>query len=167
MESKDYLRLWEQSGWPEDDFTVDANRADMVNLEQRHAEGDSFAYTVVNPSETQCLGCVYVQPTTSRWLSKAQIAALGDDDWSAYGVAVLFWVRKSRLADGLDRLLLDALRSWFAREWRLGNHLVMTNEQFGQQVAMIESAGLERSFRLTYPNQPGDYLAYAGEASGG
>src|SRR3954469_1414754 len=73
MESKEFLRRWEQSSWPTDDFTVDANRDDMVKLERRHAAGESFAYTVMSPTETQCLGCVYVQPTTSRWLAKAQI----------------------------------------------------------------------------------------------
>jgi hypothetical protein len=166
MESKEYLRHWEQSGWPADDFTVDANREDMVKLERRHAAGESFAYTVMNPAATQCLGCVYIQPTSSRWLSRARIAPLGDARWSAYAVAILFWVRQSRLDDGLDRRLLDALGSWLARDWRIANHLVVTNEQFAQQVAMIEDAGLERRFRLAYPNQPGDYLAYANDASG-
>ena len=41
MESREYLRKWEQSTWPEDDFTVDANREDLAKLEQRHASGES------------------------------------------------------------------------------------------------------------------------------
>src|SRR5215218_4357264 len=60
MESREFLRLWEQSTWPEDDFTVEANRADMAKLERRHAEGESFTYTVMNLEETRCLGCVYI-----------------------------------------------------------------------------------------------------------
>ena len=30
MESREFLRKWEQSAWPADDFTVEANRQDMV-----------------------------------------------------------------------------------------------------------------------------------------
>lgn len=166
MESKEFLRRWEQSAWPADDFTVDANREDLDKLERRHSAGESFAYTVVNPTGTQCLGCVYIQPTTSRWLSKARVIPLGETRWSDHEAAVLFWIRQSRLADGLDRRLLHALVPWLTQEWRIANPLVVTNEQFEQQVALIEDAGLRLRFRLAYPNQPGDYLAYARDASG-
>jgi hypothetical protein len=33
MEIKDFLRPWEQSGWPEDNFKLDANRQDLAKLE--------------------------------------------------------------------------------------------------------------------------------------
>lgn len=166
MESREELRRWEQSGWPADDFTVEANREDMVKLEQRHAENESFAYTVMHPAGTPCLGCVYIQPTTSRWLSKARITPLGESQWSDYEAAVLFWVRQSRLADGLDRRLLAALVPWLEDDWRIATPLVITNEQSAQQVALIEGAGLARKFRLAYPNQAGDYLAYARDTAG-
>jgi|GEM_PF-796934 len=166
MESKEFLRRWEQSGWPTDDFTVEANREDMEKLERRHATGETFTYTVLNTTGTQCFGCVYILPTTARWLSKAQITAIDGAQWSAYEAAVLFWVRQSRLAEGLDRRLLDAIGPWLAHDWRIANHLIVTNEQFEQQVALIEGADLEIRFRLGYPNQPGNYLAYANDASG-
>lgn len=166
MESKEFLRRWEQSSWPKDDFTVEANREDMVKLERRHTDGESFTYTVMNTTETQCLGCVYILPTTARLFSRAQITALDGAQWSAYEAAVYFWIRKSRLADELDRRLLDALGPWLAHDWRIANHLIVTNEQFEQQVKMIEGAGLELRFRLERPNEPGKSLAYAGDASG-
>ncbi|HWU57775.1 MAG TPA: N-acetyltransferase, partial [Microbacteriaceae bacterium] len=55
METREYLRLWEQSSWPEDDFTVEANRADLVGLEERHAAHRAFTYTVLDPNGTQSL----------------------------------------------------------------------------------------------------------------
>jgi hypothetical protein len=166
MESKEFLRQWEQSSWPEDDFTVDANREDLAKLERRHTDGESFTYTVMNPTETQCLGCVYIFPTTARLFSKAQIAAIDGARWSAYEAAVYFWIRQSRLADRLDRRLLDALGPWLEHDWHIEHHLIVTNEQFSQQVAMIESANLQRRFHLTFPNEPGKSLAYADHSSG-
>lgn len=65
METREYLRLWQQSTWPEDDFTVEANRKDLVDLEQRHVEHRAFTYTVLDPDGTRSLGCVYVFPTSA------------------------------------------------------------------------------------------------------
>lgn len=160
MESREFLRVWEQSTWPADDFTVEANRKDLARHERQHEEGESFTYTVMRPDERECLGCVYIFPTSAPMYSRAQISALDDDAWSGHEAAVYFWVRQSRLADGLDRRLLDALGTWFRQEWGMARPLVVTNEQFLQQVAVIESGGLQLRFRLAFPNEPGLSLAY-------
>ncbi len=165
MESKAFLRLWEQSTWPEDDFTVEANRADLAKLERRHAAGESFTYTVMDLAETQCFGCVYIFPTSAPMFSRPRITAIAGDQWSAYEAAVYFWVRQSRLADGLDRRLLGALRPWLAHDWRIAHPLIVTNEQFAQQVAMLEGADMQLTFHLAFPNEPGRSPAYAYPAS--
>jgi hypothetical protein len=161
MESREFLRKWEQSTWPEEDFTVEANREDMAKPERRHASGESFTYTVMNLDQTECLGCVYVFSPEGNWLSDAQVVAVGADEWSDSDAVILFWVRKSRLAAGTDSLLLDSLRTWFEREWSFDAPVVMTNEQFDQQVAMIEGTDLRRRFEVKLPDDPGKYLAYA------
>jgi hypothetical protein len=161
MESREYLRKWEQSSWPEDDFTVEANREDLVKLQQRHEDGESFTYTVTNLDQSECLGCVYVISPESKWLSVADVTAVDADQWSACDAVILFWVRNSRLAQGMDRSLLDSLRTWLEQEWDFDAPVVMTNEQFDQQVVMIEAAGLVRRFEVRLPDNPGTYLAYA------
>jgi hypothetical protein len=65
------------------------------------------------------------------------------------------------LADGLDRRLLDALGPWLADVWHIAHHLIVTNEQVAQQVALIESTNRQLRFRLTDPRYPGKSLAYA------
>lgn len=160
MESREFLRVWEQSTWPADDFTLEANRADLIRHEREHIAGEAFTYTVMNLDETECLGCVYIFPTTAPMYTRPEIAAVDGDEWTAHEAAFYFWVRLSRLADGLDGRLLAALGEWFAQEWGIASPLVITNEQFAQQVAVIEDAGLQLRFRLTFPNEPGQSLAY-------
>ena len=164
MASKEYLRPWEGTGWPADDFTVEANRADVAKLERWHDAGERFTYTVLDPTGTGCLGCVYIVPTGAPLFARKEIAALDSARWSDYAVAVHFWVRMSRLADGLDRRLLDALGPWFAQEWQIAHLLIITNEQVAQQVALIESTGRRLRFRLTDPEESGKSLAYAENA---
>jgi hypothetical protein len=46
--------------WPREGFTLEENRADLERHEREHGERIAFTYTVMNPSETECLGCVYL-----------------------------------------------------------------------------------------------------------
>jgi hypothetical protein len=161
MASKEYLRPWEQTGWPTDDFTLEANHEDVSKLERWHTAGERFTYTVLDPTETQCLGCVYLVPTDAPMFARKQIDALAGARWSEYAVVVHFWVRTSRLADRLDRRLLDALDPWFTDDWQITNYLLVTNEQVEQQVALIESTDRQLRFRLTDPKESGKSLAYA------
>ncbi|MFC4334722.1 N-acetyltransferase [Salininema proteolyticum] len=160
MESRDYLRKWEQSTWPEDDFTVAANLKDLQELERRHSAQQAFTYTVVDPPGTRCLGCVYFMAPNAGMFTKSEITPVRSEQWEDYEAMVYFWVRKSHLASGTDRALLDSLRPWIDLEWKFQRRLFITNEQFTQQVDMIERAGLQLRFTIKEPDNPGTYLAY-------
>lgn len=60
MDSQEYLRGWEQTGWPADDFTVEENRKDLEDLQASHQDGRALTFTVLTPNGVTCLGCVYV-----------------------------------------------------------------------------------------------------------
>ena len=160
MESREFLRKWEQSSWPADDFTVADNLKDLQRHEREHINRESFTFTVMNTTETECLGCIYIFPLTARWLSHAETTPIGDTDWANYEAVILFWIRQSRLAEAMDRNLLDILRPWFKQEWTFDGHLFLTNEQCEQQVAMFEGANLQLQFEVKQPKKPGKDRAY-------
>ncbi|MCA9728991.1 MAG: N-acetyltransferase [Candidatus Eisenbacteria bacterium] len=160
MSSKEFLRDWEQTGWPKEDFTVEANREDLVRLRRRHENGESFTYTVLNPQGDSCLGCVYVVPTSAELFAKAEVRPTGDSRWSEFEIAVYFWVRESRTTDGLDARLLDAMDPWFRRQWNV-RYLLLTNERVSHQVDLLESTGCTLRFELAYSSKPGKELAYS------
>jgi len=160
MESKEYLRPWEQTGWPADDFTLEQDLQDVEMLEQRHAARHAFTYTVMNTDETECWGCVYIMPPDARAYADAVITPVGGRPWEDCRALVNFWVRTSRLASGVDERLLDALRAWLRQDWNLGPHLFVTNEQVTQQVEMIERTDLQLRFTMAKPTHAGKYLAY-------
>ena len=160
MESRVELRTWEQSSWPDDDFTVEANRADLERMEQRHVDGVAFGFTMLRPDESECLGCVYVFAHDAAFLAASTVTAAGDARWDAIDAAVYFWVRTSLVADGLDRALLGQLRRWFAEEWRWSDVVFVVSELFAQQLAMIDETDLERRFEIVEPDKPARYWAY-------
>ena len=160
METREQLRLWEQSTWPADDFTVEANREDLVGLETRHREGRAFTYTVVDPDDTQALGCVYVFPITATFLTKARATPTGTLRWDDVDAVVYFWMRTSAMQMGLDGSLLAALRTWFREVGKTECTVFVTNEQFTQQLALIQSTELQLRFELVEPGKPGTYLVF-------
>lgn len=160
MESREYLRLWQQSPWPEDDFTVEANRKDLAGLEERHAAHRAFTYTVLDPDGTTCLGCVYVFDTTATFLVKSTVTPVGDEQWTDMEAVVFFWARRSRMETGMDERLLAALRPWFRDEWKLEKTVYVTNEQFTRQVDIIERTDLTLKFEFFEPEKPGKYLVF-------
>ncbi len=161
MESREYLRQWEQSTWPEDDFTVEGNLADMVTLEKRQASRQAYTYTVMKPDETVCFGCVYLSPPGVKWFADVEVTALTAHSWNDVDALLTFWVRRSKLAEQFDRRLLDVLLDWLDRDWAVHSPVMLVNEQFVQQVGMLDASDLERRFRFVHPTDPGDYLAYA------
>ena len=160
METRELLRLWEQSTWPADDFTVEANREDLVGLEARHREGRAFTYTVVDPDDTEALGCVYAFPITANFLTKATVTPIGERRWADVDAVVYFWMRSSAMSAGLDAALLAALRNWFREVWKTERTVFVTNEQFTQQVELIQGTELQLEFELVEPGKPGTYLVF-------
>lgn len=161
MESKDFLRGWEQTGWPADDFTVAGNRKDLEKLERRHNARESFTYTMLNPSETECIGCVYITAMDAPLYTRPSITPVGREAWGDYQALVHFWVRKSRLPFGADRLLLSELRNWFVRAWRFDRFLFVTTAVFEQQVGLLKEAGLQVRFEIRFPDKPSPELAFS------
>lgn len=160
METREDLRLWEQSTWPADDFTVEANREDLVGLERRHAEHRAFTYTVQDPESVECLGCVYIFPTTATFLARSAVTSLSGESWDDVDAVIYFWVRTSRMQTGMGERLLAALRTWFDEEWKLERTVYVVNEQFEHQVALVIRTDLKLRFEIVEPGKAGKYLAF-------
>ena len=93
-------------------------------------------------------------------VSAAAVTATGDLMWDEVDAVVYFWVRRSRMETGMDARLLDALRGWFAGEWRLPRTVYVTNEQFTQQLELIRRTDLRLQFEIREPGKAGTYLAF-------
>ncbi len=160
MATREHLRLWRQSTWPEDDFTVEENRKDLVECEERHLAHRAFTYTVLDPDGAECLGCVYVYPTTATFLARAAVTPVGDDEWADVEAVVFFWARLSRMEAGMDERLLAALRTWFTDEWKLTRTVYATSEPFTQQVNLLNRTDMHVKFELQEPDKPRRRLVF-------
>ncbi len=62
MASREMLHLRSGGGWPREGFTLEENLADLQQHEAEFHARTSFTYTVMDPTQTRCLGCVYIYP---------------------------------------------------------------------------------------------------------
>ncbi|QYN25110.1 hypothetical protein [Amycolatopsis sp. DSM 110486] len=160
METREPLRLWRQSTWPEDDFTVEENRKDVVDMEERHAAHRAFNYTVLDPSGARCVGCVYVFPPSATFLAKSTVIPVGADEWADVDAVVFFWARRPEMEKGMDERLLGALRTWFKDEWKFEKTVYATSEPFTQQVELLARTDLSLKFELLEPGKAGKRLVF-------
>lgn len=142
--SRAELLLKSDGRWPREGFTLEENLADLVRHEQEHRDGVAFTYTVMNPAETECLGCLYINPL-KRLLQRLSVPVEHISDESAY---VTFWVRQSRLADELDRRLLQALIAWFQAEWTFSQVTFLARKVQTRQIQLFEEMGMQLQYTL-------------------
>jgi hypothetical protein len=101
MTSVGHLKtIFPGGSWP-DGLTFEQDLIDLGWHQKEFQTRRSFAYTVVTPSESEVIGCVYVNPTRKR----------------GYDAEIHLWARQSELASGLESRLYTAVRDWVAREW--------------------------------------------------
>ena len=86
--------------WPPSDFTLIENREQIKVKEKRFKKKQSFTFTVLDKSENNIIGCVYIYK-----------GRYGPD------AAVFMWVRHSEFQNGLDPILEDSIRNWIEKEW--------------------------------------------------
>jgi hypothetical protein len=157
ISSRTELWLRSDGTWPREGFTIEENLADLERHEREHFERSAFTYTIMNPTETECLGCIYMKPLgptlRSALENLEQTVSIGE-----YGVGITFWVRQSRLADHLDTRLLQALITWLKTEWLFTCVLFAAYKAQERQIHLFEEAGLElictlpHSFVYMLPN---------------
>jgi RimJ/RimL family protein N-acetyltransferase len=153
-------RLWQRSAslWPREGFTLAENLADLEEHEAEFHARVAFAYTMMNPDESECLGCVYINPL-ARILQRvgaptADLACTRDDEAEAS-----FWVRQSREADDLDKRLLAVLLPWLRRDFAFVRVVLRAFAAEERQVAIFEEAGLQ--VVATYPAGDTQLLLFA------
>jgi hypothetical protein len=92
------------------DLTIEDDLIDLSWHQREFEYRSSFAFTVMNLYETECLGCVYFYPAGER-----AVAPEGTD------VDVSFWVTQKAYDDGMYSKLYQTVKEWLAKEWPFKN----------------------------------------------
>ena len=99
-------RLWakfsERWGWPPASMTFEQDRDDLARHEREIAAHETFNYAVLNPDESELLGCIYIDPPPEGSLHDAM------SSW---------WVVDGAVGTPLERTLDDFVHDWLRETW--------------------------------------------------
>ena len=127
MSSRLHLRRTLHWGdWPRDDFTLPENRADLQRHWDEFERREGYAYTVLMPDRSTCVGCVYLVPVPG-----------GADDLAM----LAYWVIEPELAYNLDAHLFESLLAWFERDWPFRRVAISTHAENERGHAIARAAG--------------------------
>ncbi len=160
MSSRSMLRTWSQSDWPAEDFTLAGNLADLERHQREHEAGVAYTYTIMQPGEDRCLGCLYIHPVPSELL--ASLPAQDDRKSIPRSAAYArFWVRSSLQGSSIELQLLKELIAWFEKDWSLEVLFLRASPQDSHQPALFDSAGFSVASRLVMGERGVNWLIYA------
>lgn len=148
MASKAILRLWSNSPWPQDDFTLDANREDLQRHYDEFQGGEAYTYTVLNPEEDRVEGCLYIYPLP-QLLGHFGAPAETVETVESGEANLSFWIRGDRLDD--EKLLLKTIVDWLDNDWQFPRVTFATYNNTDRQRNLYESLGMKVRFRLPRP----------------
>jgi hypothetical protein len=101
-------RLWEiygeAWGWPPATMTFEQDREDLAHHEAEIAAQETFNYAILDESESELLGCVYIDPADSR-------SPPGTDAVSSW------WVVDRMVGTELARQLDAFVPRWLSDTW--------------------------------------------------
>ncbi len=86
--------------WPRG-LTLEQNLIDLGWHQKEFQTRRSFTYTVVDPTDTMVLGCVYILPTAK----------------AGFDAEVYLWIRQSHLEGGMETRLFEAVQGWITEIW--------------------------------------------------
>jgi hypothetical protein len=102
-------RLWSIFGpawsWPPETMTIEADRDDLARHEREIAAHESFNYALLNLTETELVGCVYIDPPEKK-------GADADISW---------WVVDAHVGTTLEAALDLLVPRWITRAWPFEN----------------------------------------------
>lgn len=106
MSSIDIIQKTRGGSWPTEDLSFEDDMIDLAWHQREFEKKSSFAYTVMNVEETECLGCFYLYPPGYR-----------SDKTKDADVDVSFWVTQKAYKEGLYLELFKALDVWLKESW--------------------------------------------------
>src|SRR5699024_6934104 len=156
-----------------------------VDLERWNAASLTFTYTILDPSESRCLGCVYILPRARRssaaasstpqpkargrgrtW-TRTTVAGFaggrwtqgwmrpGWTKWTNIDAAGCHWVGRRGMDAGMDATVRSELGEWSRLDTGFDRIVFVTNDQFGGQTDLFQRFGFGREFKNRQPDAEG------------
>ncbi len=109
MSSMDIIHLTRGGKWPTPDITIEEDLIDLSWHQREFEFKTSFAFTVMNKDESECLGCIYFYPPKTGMSDAAST--------DGYEVNVSWWITQKFYDLGMYDEVCRDIRDWVDKDW--------------------------------------------------
>jgi hypothetical protein len=160
MESKETLREWSDSEWPEDEFTLEQNAEDISSHIADHKCNEDYGFSIFSPNEDRLLGSLYlnaVAPLLENYPTDPETLAR----LLKFDVRVEYWLRTGTGAD-LEQQFVRSVLAWLEQTWWFKNpifgsrrNMILRRNLYAElgmtEVAVLTSKNGKRKFHFHQP----------------
>ena len=150
MASKEELRLWSDSDWPEDDFTVEVNKEDLQYHVEDNEEHCAYGFMLYDASKTTCYGSLYVNPINRDSFKNTK------SEMEQFDARIDCWIRTD-LEESLKIAIVKELTNWLNSKWPIQWGFT-ARPTLPQYQNLYSKSGLKRSLTLVYKENNELYL---------
>lgn len=115
MDSKEILREWSGSSWPEDDFTPAQNAEDLAEHIDDFEKNIAYGFSIFVPSEDRLLGSLYIDPVMP-FAEDYRISTEARVQLESFDARVEYWLRRG-VREDFERTFLSEVPGWLGRAW--------------------------------------------------
>lgn len=137
------VQEWVDAG---NDFTYENNLANIQRHSAAHQTRKALTFTVLDPSESRALGCVYLDRVGDVYFVDEAKPVQAD------AVILRFWVRDTEIENDRDAELFEVLELWL-RTWQLEQavYFVVDDDDMRQAI-LAERYKLQRTTSIISQN---------------
>ena len=146
MDSKEELRRWSDSEWPEDTFTLDDNAEDLAMHIGEHDRDEAYGFSVFTADQGRFLGSLYINqvaPFMEHYRADAHI----EEQLSQVDVRVEYWLRRG-VDQTFEMEFLSAVKTWLTQAWWFRRVAFGSRRGMHEQRARYQAAGLTELVQL-------------------
>lgn len=156
MSSKDFLRRWSQSEWPTDDFSLQENLSDLEWHYDEQVNKIAFTYTILDHSQSTCLGCLYIKPVSSIKNLQPQEEKL----LMPFSHFCSHWVTDRIRGTDLNQKIFSAMIDWLITDWQFPGIFFTSNSGIPEMEELYKKSGLVLFLEREQPNRYQHYWKY-------
>jgi hypothetical protein len=164
MASPDVIRIHSDGRWPVEGFSLSEDVELVAQHQADHESHRAFTFSLLAPSETEALGCLYLNPLRA-YLSRAQADPRLTDALPPASAMVTFWLRQDQQDTALAEAVVETVNDWLRKDWPLAMHVfrLLPSERSSRQA--VERLNL-RNVDLVLPGEKRPYLWYQSPDTG-
>lgn len=156
MESKEFLRHWSQSSWPEETFTAQENHDDLkLHIDDNHTHR-AYGYMIFTQDKKRCLGSLYVNPVHT-WPQYHDLIE-GQRPEEVLDARIDFWLRDS-VREEFEMIFVYFLADWMREVWKI-KAAIVSRDTLTERNEWIEDLELPLVCKLKSKTTGGLTLLY-------